>query len=157
MMRLASANDMDRVNELRRIVNDLHVEGRPDIFKPGFGEEIRDWAANYLVWENNDILVCKRDGVIAGMVMVDYIDRPENAYNLARRFYHIAEICVDPAYRRQGVGREMMDHMKADAKKRGFDRIELDMWEFNDALAFYEEMGFTTYRRYMHCVLEDDR
>lgn len=156
MIRLAVMEDMERVNELRKIVNDLHVKSRPDIFKPGFGEEVRAYAMNYLVWENNDILLCERDGVICGFAMVDYIDKPENPYNLARRFYHIAEICVDPAYRRQGVGREMMAYMEADAKKRGFDRIELDMWEFNDALSFYEAIGFRTYRRYMEYVFEDD-
>ncbi len=35
-MRLAKETDLDRVNELRRQVNTVHVEGRPDIFKPGF-------------------------------------------------------------------------------------------------------------------------
>jgi len=40
--------------------------------------------------------------------------------------------------------------MKADAKARGFTRLDLDVWAFNDAaLAFYEAAGFTTYRRYM--------
>jgi GNAT superfamily N-acetyltransferase len=40
------------------------------------------------------------------------------------------------------------------AKEKGFDRIELNMWEFNrDALAFYESVGFETYRRYMEIML----
>lgn len=45
-------------------------------------------------------------------------------------------------------------YMKADAEAKGFDTIELDVWEFNrDALAFYEEAGFHTYRRYMELKL----
>lgn len=155
MVRFATEQDLTRVNELRKTVNDLHVQGRPDIFKPGFCEELQAHAANYLIWENNDIILCERNGKIAGYAMVDYIDKPENAYNLARRFYHIAEIGVDPETRRQGVASEMMAFMKKEAKRRGFDRIELDMWEFNDALKFYEAIGFRTYRRYMDCVLED--
>ncbi|MBR6312144.1 MAG: hypothetical protein IKR51_04135 [Oscillospiraceae bacterium] len=36
------------------------------------------------------------------------------------------------------------------AAKDDLDRVELNMWEFNaDALAFYESLGFETYRRYM--------
>ena len=36
------------------------------------------------------------------------------------------------------------------AKESGFDRIELNMWEFNeDAREFYDALGFKTYRRYM--------
>ena len=38
--------------------------------------------------------------------------------------------------------------MRADARRRGLDRIVLDVWEFNDeALAFYDAMGFRTFRR----------
>ena len=40
------------------------------------------------------------------------------------------------------------------ACEKGFRRIELNMWEFNqDALAFYEAAGFTTFRRYMEIML----
>ena len=35
-VRFAEDKDFERVNELRRQVNDLHTEGRPDIFKLGF-------------------------------------------------------------------------------------------------------------------------
>ena len=44
--------------------------------------------------------------------------------------------------------------MKKDAVKKGFPRMELDMWEFNEgALKFYENAGFQTYRRYMELPL----
>ena len=44
----------------------------------------------------------------------------------------------------------MIAFIREYAKNKGFDRIELNMWEFNrNALAFYEASGFTTYRRYM--------
>lgn len=49
-----------------------------------------------------------------------------------------------------------MEFAKEDAKKRGFNRIELNMWEFNEsALAFYESIGLKTYRRYMEGSLEE--
>ncbi len=36
------------------------------------------------------------------------------------------------------------------AEGKGFDRVELNMWEFNaDALAFCGSLCFETYRRYM--------
>ncbi len=141
--------DKAAVNALRREVNDLHVQGRPDIFKPGFGPVIRDHVDVYLNTENGYAAVEERDGQIAGMVLVDYIDRPESPYNLARRFVHIAEICVDHRFRRCGVGRRLMEFVKADAREKGYPRIELDVWAFNDALSFYEAEGFTTFRRYL--------
>ena len=44
----------------------------------------------------------------------------------------------------------MFDFIKQEAKAKGFERVELNMWEFNEgALAFYESVGFATYRRNM--------
>ena len=149
MIRLAEMRDKEALNRLRRQVNDLHVQGRPDVFKPGFGPEIRDHADLYLKKEIGYAAVEEIDDAIAGMVMVDYIERPENPYNLARRFVHIAEICVDERFRRQGVGKKLLNYVKADARAKGYDRIELDVWSFNDALAFYEAQGFSTFRRFM--------
>ena len=57
---------------------------------------------------------------------------------------------MDEKYRRQGVASEMLDFIREEAKKKNYDKIELDMWEFNEnALKFYEAVGFRTYRRYM--------
>ena len=40
------------------------------------------------------------------------------------------------------------------AREKGIRRLELNMWEFNqDALAFYEAAGFSTYRRYMEMFI----
>ena len=149
MVRIARLGDAERINELRRQVNDLHVAGRPNHFKAGFGEELQKHVYMYLTDGIGYAAVDEEDGQITGMVMVDYIDRPESPYRYAERFAHIAEICVDEQYRRRGVGKRLLDFVKADAKEKGFSRIELDVWAFNDALAFYEAEGYTVFRRYM--------
>lgn len=150
MVRFAKIEDLERVNELRKIVNDVHVEGRPDIFKAGFHDELRDFI--YDIWdtENKDIIVAERNGVICGFACVQYVSKPESPFMHARTFYDVDEFGVDTAFRRQGVATELIAFIREDAKKRGIDRIELNMWEFNQgALAFYESVGFQTYRRYM--------
>ena len=150
MVRFAEEKDLDRINDLRKQVNDIHVKGRPDVFREGFGEEIRDLAKEILEGESSDIIVVERDGIICGMACVDYVNRPETAYTKARSFYHVQEIAVDVKFRRQGVARELLEFMTADAKKRKFNKIELDVWEFNDsAIQFYEEIGFNQTRRWM--------
>ena len=42
-VRFARREDLDRVNELRKQVNALHVAGKPDVFRPGFCSELRDY------------------------------------------------------------------------------------------------------------------
>ena len=132
MVRFAEKKDLPRVNELRRQVSDLHVAGRPDIFKPGFCQELQDRAYTVLEDENSDVIVAERDGVIRGMALVEYLHKQESPYNMPRKIYYITEISVDTAFQRQGVGGELMEFMRADALAKGFRRIELDMWTFNE-------------------------
>ena len=150
MVRYANREDLARVNELRRQVNDLHVEGRPDIFKPGFGQVLQDFIYAVYEDETKDVIVAEREGVICGFACVHYVDKPESPYMRGRRFYDVDEFCVDAAWRRQGVATELIDFIRQEARTKGFDRVELNMWEFNeDARLFYEAVGFRTYRRYM--------
>ena len=153
MIRLATAEDIPQINVLRREVNDIHVQGKPEFFKPGFCRELQEHVNVYLESENNYVAVEDRDGVITGMVMVDYIDKPENPYSFERRFVHIAEVCVLSSCRRQGVAHRLFKFVRRDALEKGYGRIELDVWAFNDALAFYEAEGFTVFRRFLELDL----
>ncbi len=156
MVRFAKEKDLLRVNELRRQVNEVHVEGRPDIFKPGFCQELKDYARRVLEDEDKDIIVVERDGNICGMACVEYIRKPESPYTFARNFYHVSEIAVDEAFQRQGVATELVTFMKEDAKAKGLARIELDVWEFNkSAIEFYEAAGFQMYRRFLELECEE--
>lgn len=156
-VRPASYEELNRINEIRRFVNDVHVGGRPDIFRPGFCEELQAHIYQYYEAENTNVLAALVDGTICGFATVEFQERPESPYNRARRFYHVVEFGVDPAYHRMGVASALVDYMKRDAAAHGFTRLELDMWEFNSgALAFYENAGFRTYRRYMELNLDKD-
>lgn len=150
MVRFAEEHELHRVNELRKQVNDLHVAGKPEIFKPGFPEELREFV--HSIWNDPDkaIVVAEREGEICGFAVLHHIVRPETPFMFVRDYLDIDEFGVDEAHRREGVATEMIAFIRAYAKEAGFSRIELNMWEFNrDALAFYESVGFSTYRRYM--------
>ena len=56
-----------------------------------------------------------------------------------------------------GIATLLIDFIKADALERGFKKLELNMWEFNEsALAFYESVGFGTYRRDLEMFLTEN-
>jgi len=150
IIRFAKENELVRVNELRKQVNDLHVEGEPDVFKEGFNDELRDHV--YDIWNDSEqeIVVADSDGTICGFAVLHHIVKPATPFMYERDFMDVDEFCVDKEYRRQGVASEIITFIRKYAKERGFNRIELNMWEFNqDALAFYEAVGFKTYRRYL--------
>ena len=111
-------------------------------------------AYTLLNGENSDILVVERNGIICGMACVNYVRRPETLYAMPRNFYQVQEIAVDEKFRRQGVGRELFEYMKKNALERGLNKIELDVWSFNEsAIEFYEAMGFRETRIWMEYEL----
>ena len=149
-IRFAKENELARVNELRKQVNDLHVEGKPEIFRAGFNDELRDFI--YKIWKDPEqkIVVAELNGVVCGFAILHHIHRPENPFMRERDLMDVDEYCVDKEYRRQGIATKMISFIRNYTKEKGIKRLELNMWEFNqDALAFYEAVGFKTYRRYM--------
>ena len=149
-IRFARKEELEQVNKLRKQVNDLHVAGKPDVFKPGFSDELRDYI--FAIWEDprKDIVVAERSGTICGFAVLNHITRPESPFMFERDFLDIDEFGVDISFRRQGIATVMIRFIRDYAREKGFQKLELNMWEFNrDALAFYEAAGFTTYRRYM--------
>ena len=153
-VRFAREDELDRVNELRRQVNDLHVAGKPEVFKPGFCDELRDYIHVIRADPNKAIVVAEANGGVCGFAILNHIVRPENPFMFERNFLDIDEFGVDENFRRQGVASEMIRFIRDYAKEKGYRRLELNMWEFNrDALAFYESADFRTYRRYMEIRL----
>lgn len=155
-VRLAASEDLQRVNELRRQVNEMHVQGRPDFFRPGFSEELQQYLYTLHASADHDVLVAEgNNGAIVGFACVKYVDRPESPYRLPCRFLEIEEIGVDEGCRRSGAGRALVEAARRIAREKGFPRIDLNMWSFNEnALAFYESVGFTTYRQYMEMPVD---
>lgn len=149
-VRFAKENDLAAVNELRRQVNGLHVCGAPEIFKPGFSVELRDYIYEIMRDQNKQIVVAELEGKICGFAVLHRVLRPETPYMYERKYLDIDEFGVDEEHRRRGVATAMVTFIRDLAKDMGYTRVELNMWEFNEgAIAFYEAAGFQTYRRYM--------
>ncbi len=150
----AKENELAQVNRLRKQVNDLHANGKPEFFRQGFSEELQNYI--YKIYEDSHerIVVCKNGETVCAFAILSFVFKPESQYTNERKYLEINEFGVDENCRRQGIAAKMIDFIRDFAKHKGFERIELNMWEFNsDALAFYEAVGFSTYRRYMELKL----
>ena len=153
-VRFAREKDLEQVNILRRQVNDLHVDGKPEVFKPGFCDELRDYLHVIMEDPNKAVVVAEAEGDVCGFAVLNHIVKPENPFMFERDYLDVDEFGVDEARRRRGVAAAMIRFIRGYATEKGFRRLELNMWEFNrGALAFYEAAGFKTYRRYMEMKL----
>lgn len=156
LIRMATHADAAQVNELRRQVNDLHALGKPDIFRYGFNRELQEHLFTYMDAADKAVLVAETADGIVGFACLEFVDRPASAYSHARHYLHVGEFGVDEKHRRQGIGRALFAGIRSLGIDRGYGRIELDVWSFNeDALRFYESIGFHSYRSYMEYNIDE--
>lgn len=99
--------------------------------------------------------MAEAEGKLIGFACLAEIEVAATPYRPARGYLEVDEFGVDEAVHRQGVGRKLFEEIRAFARSRGMNRIELTVWEFNaDALKFYESIGFATYRRYLEMTTD---
>jgi ribosomal-protein-alanine N-acetyltransferase len=109
------------------------------------------WSLSMFVLE-----LSKPDGICLGA----WMEKALGGYLICARYdeaYHLMNIATDPAYRRQGIGRAMIDAL---IDRTGVDaNITLEVRVSNTpAIALYESYGFRgvgTRRRYYSDTGED--
>lgn len=154
MIRQATQDDIEKINILRKQVNDLHIKGEPNIFKPGFSVEMQEYAKQFVGSDQKILLVCEDEKIIRGYAMVSFVIKPETPYRYELKFAEIEEIGVDQNCQNKGYGKQLMNSIINLAKQKGFFQIELNMFTFNqNADKFYEKMGFETYRKHLRLNL----
>ena len=149
-IRQANKNDITQMVPLLDEVSKLHIEKRPDVFKIKSHEEIKSNLEEMIQDESNFILIAEDKQVAVGVIIckVREINNHTNLKNT--KFLWINEICVKQEYRRNGIGRSLIEKAKEIAKANNCLRLELNCWELNEeAMKFYENQGLTTQRRVM--------
>jgi ribosomal protein S18 acetylase RimI-like enzyme len=64
---------------------------------------------------------------------------------------------VHPDFRRQGIGRALVEHSIAEARRRGFDALMFNLvFESNPARRLYEALGFVAVGRVPEAVAGED-
>ena len=98
---------------------------------PALNPDLNDIGASY---EGATFLVAWLDGEIVGSgALVARSDRVAE----------IVRMSVATEYRRQGIGREILERLCQEAKESGIQRIVLETSStWSDAIAFYKRYGF---------------
>ena len=130
-LRPAAAADVPRLAELVRAAYGHYVErlgGPPRPMTDDYAEVIR----------GRDVTVAERGGEIAGVIVLAVDDEGILVDNVA----------VAPAHRGTGVGRALLEHAEAAARREGFDSLYLFTHELmSENLALYERIGYVEYDR----------
>lgn len=76
---------------------------------------------------------------------------------LARRGLYLEDLYVKPAFRKQGLGRALLQRLAQIAIERGCGRFEWSVLDWNvDAMRFYESLGAKPIEEWVICRLTGD-
>ena len=151
-IREAGLEELPRIADLKRQIHEVHVKGRPDLFAPYKDLEA---FAEHSAAKNCSLVLAEMADEVVGFAMLQYIERPAGPYMNTRRYLHVEEFCVDENHKRMGIGTKLMEKLKQMAFAKGYSRIELDVWGFNEgAKQFYEAVGMKSYRTFMEMDIE---
>ena len=156
MIREAYEKDIDEIVELLRQVNQVHADGRPDLFKAGGVKYTKENLIDMMeMWHFEPagrvlehgvvrIYVYVKDKHVRGYIFCRYTFTEEFQNLKASREVYIEDLCVDEAMRGQGIGRELFEYACEMARVNACERMPLRVWECNPtAKAFYESMGMS--------------
>jgi diamine N-acetyltransferase len=97
---------------------------------------------------DSTILVVEEDTAVAGFITLLMCRRPQTPIRPSRTYVEVDNMAVDPSKRRRGIGRVLMDAATVWATQHGASRLELNVYEFNEAASrLYGSTGFVTVSR----------
>ncbi len=154
-IRKAEPRDAVKIAEMLIGIGALHHNGRPDIYKAKLQKYNENDVLEILKDENSPIYVAADENdEVAGYAFCQIKTVENNKALVDRKFMYIDDFCVDEKYRKQHIGKHLMETVAEEARKMKVESIELNVWEFNEsAINFYEKCGFTTQRREMEIKL----
>ena len=105
---------------------------------PGMGlnsvDDSADGIARYLKRNPSTCFVAEEEGRIVGAVLAGHDGRRG----------HISHTAVDSAFRRRGIGGQLVAHTMAALEQEGITKVNLVVFSRNETgNAFWESMGFT--------------
>lgn len=142
-IRRADIEDASVLAQLNAIVQDLHIQQRPDHFKHTTFSELEAWYRTHLEQTTTRAWIAVSQGQPVGYVLAVGRNLPENVFARARAFLEVDQLAVDPNYRRQGIARALVSKAIAYAQEAGFSRVEAASWSFNTAMRnLFADIGF---------------
>ena len=142
-IRKATIRDVNDLSRLSRVVQQMHVEAYPEIFKSPEGD---DYAVSFFTSMLNDPTITiyfAEENEPIGYIFLRVVNREENPFMHSWRMLYVEHISVQPDYQGKGVGKALMVQAEKLAEQEGLDQIWLDSWGFNTkAHEFFHAQGY---------------
>jgi GNAT superfamily N-acetyltransferase len=133
-VRQASEADIPRILELYEVL----TGERHDLTQ----HETAPLFAEISAMPGHELLVAEEEGVVVGSMVLLIVP---NLSHGALPWAMVENLVVDPAHRRRGIGRLLMDYARERAREAGCYKIQLlSNTKRKEAHRFYKKLGFKT-------------
>jgi ribosomal protein S18 acetylase RimI-like enzyme len=114
-----------RLAEIGELARDI-----PEITEAQLANRWREQTMGY-----RELLVAEKDGELVGTVSVAETEQPRNSL-------HLFALEVSQSRRNEGIGAEIVCWVVEEARRRGRDRVYLEVRTDNPARRLYHRLGF---------------
>lgn len=140
-IRFGRPEDFGAVEEIAAQLHRLHVDWRPDLYKP-CGSILSQPELLEAV-EEGRLLVAESGGTVAGFALF-VVRHVASDRQVSRDSLFINDLAVREGLRGRGIGRMLLDRVGQLAREGGYDAVELQVNAKNaPARAMYASYGFT--------------
>ena len=142
-IRKAELRDSEEIMDLLHQVNDIHADGRPDLFIHGRTKYTPEELTGILMDPKTPVFVAINDaGNLTGYCFCIVEDHSDSHILHKVKTLYIDDLCVSEKCRGLHVGKTIYAYVKDYAKANGFYNITLNVWARNTgAIRFYESLG----------------
>lgn len=142
-VRRAGAGDVTALDTLNQVVQQLHADALPAIFKQPLPGGAPAFLTDALQRDEIVVFVAEVGDAIVGYLFAEESHRLAGAFTHDSHVSYVHHIAVDDRYRRLGVGRLLLEAADTWAHDHGLTDLRLDHWGFNDdAHEFFSGLGF---------------
>ena len=132
-----SPNDIENLMEIRlemlRVVNNLKDS-------ENFSDKLIECSREYFLHGDQTTVFAMEGDKIAGCATLSYITIMPTFDHPTGKRAHLMNVYTREAFRRRGVGRQMVQFLIDEAKSRGVTEISLDATQMGHPL--YKSLGF---------------
>lgn len=144
MIRKAEAADLPRIADLSQILQGIHADAMPELFKPPTDSNLFcSWFSEKFGDSQAWIVVAEVSGKVVGYIYAQEEEKKDSWVSRNRKAFYLHHIVVEPKHENQGIGHALMTALIQEAKARDLNHFELDVWNFNrKAQRFFKDYGF---------------
>lgn len=156
VIRSATINDLEALNELMFDLHDEHHCQSPDYFKTAEEIEQEKSIARYL--DDPQCLVfiaCEQDEVVG--FISGHFCQLVSTVSQAVQMGSIDELYIVPSWRKERLASQLLQKVEQRFKECGAEEIFVEVWAFNhSAMSFYHHCGFESHIHWLRKSLKGE-